>query len=115
MFEATLAGFVVDRPVYDEVTGRLDTSQIIVPQEPSGDPAGSDGYERRFKWYAVHVDQRYRSFLEEFGTTGVEELHTLICTCMISGSMPPLTQWFYRHHGPDAFRRIVKNDQYTTN
>jgi hypothetical protein len=63
--------------------------------------------------YQRGVGARYETFLSEFSHDAPDELHALVVTAMITGSLGQLSQWLNRRYGPAAFLRIFKTSSYT--
>lgn len=64
--------------------------------------------------YQHAVGSKYDTFLSETSPATPDDLHTLILTAMISGSLTQLSQELNEHYGPRAFTRIFRTPAFTS-
>lgn len=100
---------------FRDVTGRLTSADFHARQITPAAVGGADrrAFLARMAAYHRAIGSRYGAFLAEVSPAAPEELHAIIITAMISGSLAELSRWLDQHHGPAAFRRLFKTSSYT--
>jgi hypothetical protein len=104
-----------DRFAFLDATGQLTCETLSrLPRHPpgAGTPPTEDRFLAAMGSYARSVNGRYRVFLGEVGGQEADELHTLITTAMISGSVASLSAWLDARRGPGAFAALFRAASY---
>ena len=104
-----------DRFLFLDATGQLGCEALShLPRNPPepGTPATADRFLAAMGSYARSVNNRYRAFLAEVGDQDADELHTLITSAMISGSITSLSAWLDARRGPGAFAALFRAATY---
>lgn len=104
-----------DRFAYLDATGQLTCETLSrLPRHPPGadTPPTEDRFLAAMGSYARSVNNRYRNFLHEIGCHDTDELHTLITSAMISGSVASLSPWLDARRGPGAFADLFRAASY---
>jgi hypothetical protein len=102
---------------FRDITGRLTPTDFDACQITLADASGADcgrlAFLAQMARYHRTVGSRYDAFLAESCPAAPEELHAVIITAMITGSLAELSQKLDQQYGPAAFRRLFKASSYT--
>lgn len=104
-----------DRFAFLDVTGQLTCEALSCLPETGPDPespATADRFLAAMGSYARGVNNRYRAFLAEIGGLESADLHTIITTAMISGSLASLSAWLDARRGPGSFAGLFRAASY---
>lgn len=104
-----------DRFAFLDATGQLTCealSRLPRHRPGAGTAPTADRFLAAMGSYARSVNNRYRAFLGEIGGQEADELHTLITTAMISGSVASLSAWLDARRGPGAFAALFRAASY---
>ncbi|HSL09279.1 MAG TPA: hypothetical protein VK887_15090 [Pseudonocardiaceae bacterium] len=102
---------------FRDETGLLDGTDLSALEDPLqrtalADQPDAEKFLTNMTDYARGVGTRYDSFLREIGREEAGDLHQLVLTSMISGSLAQLSDWLNQRHGPAAFVTIFKSPAY---
>jgi len=107
-----------DRLAYRDTTGQVTTADLAAHRLSStpGIPPRPDSHAflMRMASYQHTVGSKYDTFLSEASPTTPDDLHTLILTAMISGSLTQLSQKLNEHYGPRAFTRMFRTPAFAS-